>query len=484
MPLSVRCPDCSTRLNAPDAAAGKAVKCPKCGARVPVPAPGPEATDEAGPEEAVTAGPKPRPANKEARVAADAPRPARPRRDEPDEDEDDRPRPRRGKTEAGGGKALILALLGIGGLVLLGAGVGAVWWLTRSRPTAAGTGSGGPSASTKDSTKGTGPGGGEPAKPEAAAKVLAPAARFPVSFGEVTAVRLNADGSRAVVANSGTGKAAFQVWELKPAPKMVRELPGSVQAVSPGLERVVRKGDGGVFEVVDLENGSVVARLPLTGLQYHMRSPTSVVVLRRGTREQDGDRAGRLIVHEYDVAAAKAEELFDAALDPSPGTALVKDGRELFLASPKTGRVEVWDLADRKVARSFTLAGLKTADHWGAFAVSPDGKWVAADASGGEAPQVFDGSTGAAVGPTGSAQGFPAFVPGRNMLLGRNTVVIDLKGTVRNGFWAYDIDKRTITACLPGTASGVAFSGDGRTAANWELFKQTEVVIWDLGQLP
>jgi hypothetical protein len=71
------------------------------------------------------------------------------------------------------------------------------------------------------------------------------------------------------------------------------------------------------------------------------------------------------------------------------------------------------------------------------------------------------------------------------MLMGRHTVVVDsLKGEVRTGLWAYDIDRRTITASLPGPGSLTAFSTDGRTAATWELFKKTDVGIWDLSQLP
>jgi DNA-directed RNA polymerase subunit M/transcription elongation factor TFIIS len=38
MPISVKCPDCSQGLKAPDALAGKKAKCPKCGGIVPIPA--------------------------------------------------------------------------------------------------------------------------------------------------------------------------------------------------------------------------------------------------------------------------------------------------------------------------------------------------------------------------------------------------------------------------------------------------------------
>jgi hypothetical protein len=257
--------------------------------------------------------------------------------------------------------------------------------------------------------------------------------------------------------------------------------------VSPGFERLVRKVDQSPLEVVDLETGSVVAKLPQTfALQYYFRSPGSLIVLRLGIQKEDGDKAGRLIVHEYDVAANRPTELFDVAYENgSTMTALVNGERELFIGRPKSGRVEVWDLPGRKLAREFTLAGLKPSNRWDQFVVSPDGKWVAVDLGITGIPEIFNGSTGAAVGPSGSARSFPTFVPGRNMLMGRHTVVVNsLKGEIRTGLWAYDIDRRTITAFLPGKGSLTAFSADGRTAVTWELFRKTDIGIWDLTQLP
>ena len=51
MPIAVQCPECSSRLNAPDAAAGKTLSCPKCNAALHVPAAAPafEVVDEAPP---------------------------------------------------------------------------------------------------------------------------------------------------------------------------------------------------------------------------------------------------------------------------------------------------------------------------------------------------------------------------------------------------------------------------------------------------
>lgn len=59
MPISITCPDCSSRMKAPEAAAGRSVKCPECGAGLVVPktvvsnteSPGQPASDEQQPAE-------------------------------------------------------------------------------------------------------------------------------------------------------------------------------------------------------------------------------------------------------------------------------------------------------------------------------------------------------------------------------------------------------------------------------------------------
>ena len=100
MPIPVVCGNCQTRLNAPDAAAGKKVKCPKCQTVMPVPG---ETADDAPPPPppasdksfdfgaAISSGSEPKPRGDRPRRDDDRPR----RRDE----DDDRPRTRRPRDE-------------------------------------------------------------------------------------------------------------------------------------------------------------------------------------------------------------------------------------------------------------------------------------------------------------------------------------------------------------------------------------------------
>jgi hypothetical protein len=140
MPILVACPGCSTKLNAPDAAAGKRVKCPKpqCGMIVPVPAP---AAADPGFEvvEDEPAPPPPKPKTKPliAVVEADDDDRPRSRRRRDENEEDDRPRKRRGddyddygddrprrkkRKKTGMGTGAIVGIV-LGGIVLL-AGLG------------------------------------------------------------------------------------------------------------------------------------------------------------------------------------------------------------------------------------------------------------------------------------------------------------------------------------------------------------------------
>jgi hypothetical protein len=128
MPIAVTCPGCNARLNAPDSAAGKAVKCSQCAAVVPVPAAdaGYEVMDAPRPvARAVAARPArdaevPRPARKPHVIDDDEdddrPRKRRPR--DEDEDEGDDSRPRRGKAKKKGGVPVWVFAAGGGGVLL------------------------------------------------------------------------------------------------------------------------------------------------------------------------------------------------------------------------------------------------------------------------------------------------------------------------------------------------------------------------------
>ncbi|HEX4608808.1 MAG TPA: hypothetical protein VH092_11445 [Urbifossiella sp.] len=149
MPIPVVCDTCQTRLNAPDAAAGRKVKCPKCQAVIPVPAaagpPAPAAPPTAPPPAgggagfdfgAATASAEPRGRGDRPRRPrdrdddappdrGDRPRRPRPRDDDPDapppgEDEGgDRPRGRGGRPGGPKKKSPVLLIALAGGFILL-----------------------------------------------------------------------------------------------------------------------------------------------------------------------------------------------------------------------------------------------------------------------------------------------------------------------------------------------------------------------------
>ncbi|QDU21947.1 hypothetical protein [Urbifossiella limnaea] len=112
MPVSVQCPECGVRLNAPDAAAGQTAECPKCHAPVRVPAPGVV----------------------EIEVDEDD---ARPRRKRPADDVDDRPR-RAGSKSAKQGSSVVVNVVVFAAVLLLGGGGFAAYWFAfgdKEKPT-------------------------------------------------------------------------------------------------------------------------------------------------------------------------------------------------------------------------------------------------------------------------------------------------------------------------------------------------------------
>ena len=101
MPITVLCPGCSTRLTAPDSAAGKNVKCPKCQVLMALPAAAPPPPPEEEPEFEVVEPPARQPPVKarEEDDDDDKPTPIKMKREErnrdDEDDDDDRPSRRR-----------------------------------------------------------------------------------------------------------------------------------------------------------------------------------------------------------------------------------------------------------------------------------------------------------------------------------------------------------------------------------------------------
>lgn len=146
MSLVVPCPGCPAQLSAPESAAGKQIRCPKCKAVVAVPAfipaevvPVVDAAVSAPPP---APKPKPKPAVTDDEDDEDAPRKKTSRRDdeddedrprkkkrraydddEDDDEEDERPRKKKKRKAASGGGGARVAVLVLGGLILLG-GIG------------------------------------------------------------------------------------------------------------------------------------------------------------------------------------------------------------------------------------------------------------------------------------------------------------------------------------------------------------------------
>lgn len=149
MALTVPCPECGTKLLAPDSAVGQRLRCPKCGTLTTVPDLLPAQEVDVVEAKAVAPPPKPKPVQAEAADEEDERPLKKSRRDEDDEDEDrprkkkrpryldddddyehDRPRKkkRRRATAGGGGSGGLIAGVVIVGLLMFAAGGFAVYF--------------------------------------------------------------------------------------------------------------------------------------------------------------------------------------------------------------------------------------------------------------------------------------------------------------------------------------------------------------------
>ncbi len=161
MPIPVVCAECKSRLNAPDAAAGKTLRCPKCKMALvvpaaaaapefevvdeePAPAKKPAAAppakktivveDDDDPDERPKAKKRPRDDDEDDRPRARK----RPRDDDDEEEEDDEERPlkkkKAKKTAAAGMSPAVIAAI-VGGVLVAGGGAFAAYWFgIREKP--------------------------------------------------------------------------------------------------------------------------------------------------------------------------------------------------------------------------------------------------------------------------------------------------------------------------------------------------------------
>ena len=134
MPITTACTSCHARLNVGDDVAGKKIKCPRCGNIFRVVG-SEDVTEELPlpPRKRASALEERSPRRAERDDEDDDDRPRRRSRSE-DDDEDERPR----STKRSGSKAPLLIGIGVGAVVLIGAVIGLVIWLTKGADPVAG----------------------------------------------------------------------------------------------------------------------------------------------------------------------------------------------------------------------------------------------------------------------------------------------------------------------------------------------------------
>jgi hypothetical protein len=484
MPIPIRCSGCDTRLNVPDAAAGKLVKCPKCETRLKVPAL--KVAEEPEPEELIEEELQPLPKKKAARPVEDdsddeppAQKKNRRPRDEDEEEEEEDERPRKKKTKAkakkGSNKVLLLVLAAVGGLVLLGGGgVAAIYFMS--------------SDNSKPLVKNGGP-AGPPLiiNPKAEFKIEL-VSTIPNNNAFVKQILLTPDGRHAVMS---VANAPSQIWELDATPKLKSKVAdGNAVAVVNGGQGVLVQSPTGKHFAISLATGEKLDG-PITGMwrngdlgmclsnsegefywsSRHMNwKPVAFQIAHR--KPNGGD-----IVKEYEVNP-------DSFVLYSPP---VNGGRELVFGDQKLNVVKVFDFEKKVVTRQFSLpkgSPGKIAEEWQLFATSADGKIVAVRRDYNNVEFVDQNGSILASLPNLFHSGF---YPDRFLGQGHLFVTSALPpGETRNesSRGIYDIDKKAFVGVVRGPAGKLermATSDDGGTLVFY--YSDRPACVFDLTQL-
>ena len=331
-----------------------------------------------------------------------------------------------------------------------------------------------PESSASESTS-TAPAAKAAEKPNYLANVLKPRAEVatghPRKEYESSRLYLNRDGTR-IVAGLMDGTVT-QVWDLRDPPKKLCEVRGAAGPMSPDGKLFVRNG-GLSAEVIDAETGKVVSTIEsLWGFQF--RAPGSLLAYRKDRPKPDEPFA--YLVRRFDPATGKAAEGFTVPVNGDMHVSWGAAG-ELVVGTVKTKKVQVWDVAAKKVVREYSLP-VGDRSVWSNFAVTPDGKRFLAGA--GKGFEVFDANTGESLGLGAQLSLGPLLVPGRDLVLERHTFG-DEKFKVHSGYVAYDYRQKKPVAFLPADGFAEAVSDDGRVAVL--TTKAGNLTVWDLTQVP
>ncbi len=315
--------------------------------------------------------------------------------------------------------------------------------------------------------------------------LLAPVHRFRIGIQTFPRLEITDDATLMAVGSDETGgREQIEIWELRPEPRKVRVIPGLMRAFSPDGKLLARSGkDREKTEVIDTTTGAVVSVVPENGRIVQWAWPDRLMVVR--------PISGALHVSIYDVRSGNRESSF---LIPSLGRVdilgPVNGRRELVVGWESTSRVEVWDLATGKTVHGITLPDATRKGIWSNFAVSSDGKRITAKRRSDQPVKIYDIATATEIGTASmraiGSSGFPTtceFVPGRDLILGHASWFTE-DHRYFTGLRAYDLGKKAIVADLPKAFEVFVMSSDGRVMITLEEYPGTDLLIWDLTQIP
>ena len=323
---------------------------------------------------------------------------------------------------------------------------------------------------------------------------MSPRAEFRVDFAKKTSagrtaeiqdILLTPDGARMTVSDNTHNQT--QVWDIRGEPKNLHALKRAVSGIS---------DDGSLLDgSLEIETGKPSKR-PFVGSTLFGGIHGGLYTTNSRfwwSRSMDWGKPEPFRIFQEEVPSGKKLGPYVACDDDRVDLALpIKQGRELVFVVPAQNKVRVFDFSTKSVTREFALAnprefrGLGKFTDWSAFAVSPDGKWVAAMriylGKNPDPIEIFNetGSVVATLPPRSVWERHGAFVPGRDVYVAPSSLRPRVSGEIA----AFDINRNAFAAICVGqqaVVTALAVSGDGKVMAAG--YADGAVSIWDLSKL-
>jgi WD40 repeat protein len=308
-----------------------------------------------------------------------------------------------------------------------------------------------------------------------------PIARIKTSLRKINRIFLSNDGSRVLVDYTLSARdMKCEIWDLKPQPKKVSEIPGEIIALSPDGKKLLlpSKDAYQAVDVLDVESGKKLGKIPTAGrFQFFIDSDLVLLVWPNNTPESKSKDAIHVAVYNLKTGVQQPEFKIPSE-GPVKLTGIINDRKEIAFAWHSKGRMEIWDIATGKIVSERTFPPDSSLTEWSCFDVSNDGKYAFIKRWANEPVKVYDFSSGNELAFK-MLESY-VIVPNGDLIL--ESAILSKNSSSWMGWKLKEFTSGKPIAFLPDSSLINAISANGRIFASTH-HSTSEVLIWDLSQI-